>query len=172
MLGANAGCDGDVPGRQGDDGRMTAATIRIVGHHLPGRSVDQHANVHVGIQRGRDVIETVPADAPGVEFVVSIDVVDGAEGHPDFRGPFAQGKRGARFVYLNWGDVGADGVFTGFGRVKLLLSELPVEVEEALLRGGAVRAEVDLTHPRGGPVYASVPRTNLRWTVDDEGTST
>lgn len=149
---------------------MTAASIRIVGSNLPGRSVDAHRNVHIGIQRDREVIEMVPADASGVEFVVALDVSVGEGGQPDFRGPFAQGKRGARFVYLNWGDVGPDGEFTGFGRVKLLLSDLPVEVIEAMVRGGAACADVDLTHPRGGPVYASVPRGNVRWSVDDEGT--
>jgi Family of unknown function (DUF5990) len=149
---------------------MTAATIRIVGTNLPGRSVGSHTNVHIGIQRAREVIETVRADAAGVEFVVPLDVRTGADGPPDFFGPFAHGKRGERFVYLNWGDVSPDGEFAEFGRVKLLLSDQPVEVVEALVRGGAVRADVDLAHPRGGPVFASVPRGNVRWSVDDEST--
>jgi hypothetical protein len=156
----------------GDDGHMTAATLRIVGYHLPGRSVDTHTNVHIGIQRAREVIETVPADVSGVEFLIGLDVVAGEAGQPDFRGPFAQGKRGARFVYLNWGDVGPSGEFTGFGRVKLLLSALPADIADALTEGGAVRAEVDLTHARGGPVYASVPPANVRWSVDDAGAPT
>ena len=145
---------------------MTTATLRIVGYDLPGRSVDPHTNVHIGIQRAREVIEAVPADLPGVEFVIGLEVVAGEAGQPDFRGPFAQGKRGARFVYLNWGDVGDDGGFVGFGRVKLLLSALPADITTALA-GGAVRAEVDLTHARGGPVYASVPPSNVRWLVDE-----
>jgi len=146
---------------------MTQGTLRIVGHHLPGRRVDAHTNVHVGIQRGREVVEAVPADLPGVEFVVGLDVSVDATGALDFRGLFAQGKRGARFVYLNWGDVGNDGGFVGFGRVKLLLSAPPADVAEALAGGRAVRAEVDLTHPCGGPVYASIRPPHVRWAVDD-----
>jgi len=37
-----------------------------------------------------------------------LDVVDRAD-RPEFRGPAVQGKRGDRFVYLTWGNVGADG---------------------------------------------------------------
>lgn len=150
------------------DGRMTQATIRIVGHHLPGRQVGPHTNVHLGIQRASEVIQAVAADVASVEFVVPIEVRAGADKSPDFFGPFAHGKRGARFVYLNWGDVGDDGDFLGFGRVKLMLSALPAEVMAAMTVGGVVRAEVDLTDTRGGPVYASVPSSNVSWVSDDE----
>lgn len=148
---------------------MAEATVRIVGYHLPGISVGPHTNVHIGIQRAREVIEKVAADAPTVEFVVPLDVRSDPDRPPDFYGPFAQGKRGARFVYLNWGDVGDDGEFVGFGRAKLQLSDLPADVAEAVAGGGAVRAEVELTHARGGPVYASIRPSNVRWTVDDPG---
>ena len=148
---------------------MTATTLRIAGYHLPGTSVGPHGSAHIGIQRAREVVEAVPADSPRVEFVVALDVRTGPDGRPDFYGPFAQGKRGARFVYLNWGDVRDDGEFVGFGRAKLLLSDLPADIAGALTGGGAVRAEVDLTHARGGPVYASIPPANVRWTVDDPG---
>jgi hypothetical protein len=148
---------------------MTEASVRIVGHHLPGRSIGPHSNVHLGIQRGREVIEAVPADSPRAEFVVVLDVRPGADGAPDFFGPFAHGKRGARFVYLNWVDVGDDGAFDGFGRVKLLLSDLPELVVVALAGGGFVCAELGLTHGRGGPVYASVRAADVLWTVEHPG---
>jgi Family of unknown function (DUF5990) len=98
-------CPGRVArvGIRRDGQGMAEATVRIVGYHLPGISVGPHTNVHIGIQRAREVIEKVAADAPTVEFVVPLDVRSDPDRPPDFYGPFAQGKRGARFVYLNWG---------------------------------------------------------------------
>ncbi len=153
------------------DGPVAQATLRIVGHELPGRRVDSHTNVQLGIQRGREVVGAVPADSSSVEFVVPLDVRAAPGGPLDFRGPFAQGKLGARFVYLNWIEVTDQAAFEGFGRVKLLLSDLPPDVTEVLADGGVVRADVDLTHSRGGPVYASVRPPHVRWTVDDDRAS-
>jgi hypothetical protein len=58
-----------------------------------------------------------------------------------------QGRRGARFVYLTWGDVDADGSFTMFRRAKLMLADLEPLVAET----DQVVARVDLTDESGGP---------------------
>jgi hypothetical protein len=64
-----------------------------------------------------------------------------------------QGRPGARFVYLTWGDVGEDGAFTMFRRAELILADL-----ERLIAGAAdtrqVIARVDLTDECGGPPCA------------------
>src|SRR4051812_4302606 len=110
--------------------------LEIRGHNLPGRTFacaeGPYGNVHCGIQLGREPAELVPGDAASPVWTTEIRVVDG----PDFRGPAVQGKRGERFVYLTWGDVGADGTFVMFRRAKLMLNDVPV--------GDHVVASVDL----------------------------
>ena len=82
---------------------MTTLTIRIVGHQLPGRQVAGWDNVHLGVQRGADVVDLLPGDVPEAVFQVTIDIVTDAQGQIDFRGPFVHGTKGERFLYLSWG---------------------------------------------------------------------
>ena len=58
-----------------------------------------------------------------------------------------QGRPGARFIYLTWGDVDADGSFTMFRRAKLMLADL----EPLAADTQRVVARVDLTDDCGGP---------------------
>jgi hypothetical protein len=126
--------------------------LQIRGHHLPGRvwqsGDDYYDNVHVGIQIGKEARELVRGDAESSSWVIPIDVVN-REGGVDFRGPAVQGKRGARFIYLTWGDVGDDGSFAMFRRAKLMLADLTAMSDEVI-------AHVDLTDDRGGPRCAKL----------------
>ena len=101
--------------------------LQIRGYHLPGRvwqSRDEHYdNVHVGIQDGKEPRELVRGDAETSSWTIPIEVV-AREGGLDFRGAAVQGRPGARFVYLTWGDVDADGSFAMFRRAKLMLADL------------------------------------------------
>jgi hypothetical protein len=125
--------------------------VQIRGHHLPGRtwrSSDKHYdNVHVGIQVGKEPRELVRGDADTSSWTVPIEVVV-RDGGVDFRGPAVQGRLGARFIYLTWGDVAEDGSFTMFRRAKLMLADL-----QPLIAADADRAvaTVDLTDDCGGP---------------------
>jgi hypothetical protein len=124
--------------------------LQIQGHHLPGRvwqSRDEYYdNVHVGIQVGKEPRDLVRADAESPSWTVPIDVICRGDGL-DFRGAAVQGKPGARFVYLTWGDVGDDGTFAMFRRAKLMLADLAPLVAETQ----QVIARVDLTDECGGP---------------------
>lgn len=121
--------------------------LEIRGHHLPGRSWhgggQRHDNVHVGVQVRRDPAELVPGDAASVTWRVPVEVVG-----EDFRGPAVQGRRGERFVYLTWGEVGTDDGFTMFRRAKLVLADVLPHLTGA---DATVVAEVDLTDERGAP---------------------
>jgi hypothetical protein len=127
--------------------------LQIQGHHLPGpawQSDDAHYdNVHVGIQLGKEPCELVRADSQTSSWTIPIEVV-AREGGLDFRGAAVQGRPGARFVYLTWGDVAEDGSLTMFRRAKLMLADL-----EPLIAGAGdtrqVIARVDLTDECGGP---------------------
>jgi len=124
--------------------------LQIRGHHLPGRawqsSDESYDNVHVGIQVGREPRELVRGDAESPSWTIPLDVVV-REGGLDFCGSAVQGRHGARFVYLTWGDVDADGSFTMFRRAKLMLADLVPLVAET----DYVVARVDLTDECGGP---------------------
>ncbi|KRF16696.1 hypothetical protein ASG90_10595 [Nocardioides sp. Soil797] len=140
--------------------------LEIRGHNLPGRSwhLDDGPchNVHVGIQVGRDAVELVAGDAAGAVWRTDIEILE-AGGGTDFRGAAVQGPRGARFVYLSWGDLADDGEFTMFRRAKLMLADLErlVSADEP---GQRVIATVDLTDGRGGPRCARLlpPALELR----------
>ena len=67
------------------------------------------SNVHVGVQVRSAPDQLVRADADDARWEVDASVV--ADGS-DFRGPAVHGKRGERFLWLTWGDVGEDGMFT------------------------------------------------------------
>ena len=45
-----------------------------------------------------------------------------ADGGVDLRGPAVHGRKGERFLYLTWGDVGADDSFAMFRRAKLMIA--------------------------------------------------
>src|SRR5262245_43592988 len=76
--------------------------VRVVGRELPGiRFCDRDGSVrepvYLGIQRGREVIEMVPADVAEATFVPEFRVERGIGGAPNFLGPFAQGTAADRF---------------------------------------------------------------------------
>lgn len=80
----------------------------------------------------------------------------------DFRGPYVQGKKGERFVYLTIGTSAGqpDSVWTR--RAKIHLRDLPAS---ALRTGGRIRAEFDGTARDGGPLCATCPPLAPGWTV-------
>jgi hypothetical protein len=131
---------------------MPMLLLQIRGYHLPGRqwrSRDaHHDNVHVGIRVGRQPSGLVPADAETSSSTIPIEVI-AREAGLDFRGPAVQGRPGARFVYLTWGDVTEDGSFTMFRRAKLMLADI-----ESLIAGAD-----DTT---GTPAQSLSPRAGAR----------
>jgi hypothetical protein len=127
----------------------------IEGHHLPGSTCGRYADVHVGVQVGREAADLVLADAPSARWEVDVRVVE-AGGEPDFRGPAVQGRRGDRFVYLTWGEgTGAD--FAMFRRAKLMLGDLPDPWK------AEATARVRLTDDCGWPTCARLAPPALEW---------
>jgi hypothetical protein len=122
-------------------------TLRIVGHTLPGRDWSGYRNVHVGVQRRKEVVDLVPGDAAEAVFEIPLELSAG----------YLHGPPATRFVYLNWGEVGADGTFAMFRRAKIHLALIP--------DGEHPTARLALTDLRGGPVCASVKPDALDWTA-------
>ena len=146
--------------------------VRIVGIDLPGRAWGDlgpggcpYRNIHVGVQRRREVVETFPGDADRAVWDLTVDVVD-AGGEVDLRGPYVQGRRGARFLYLSWGTVDEDGRFEMFRRAKLMLDALDGPTVRAAARPGMrLEATVGLTGPKGSPRCAALRPPAVEWTV-------
>jgi hypothetical protein len=139
--------------------------LQIQGHHLPGRvwrtRDEYYDNIHVGIQVGREPRDLVRADAESSSWTIPIEVVPRGDGL-DFRGAAVQGRPGARFVYLTWGDIGEDGSFAMFRRAKLMLTDLAPLAPDAQ----RVIARVDLTDECGAPRCARLKPPALTLSTD------
>ncbi|MFW5461821.1 DUF5990 family protein [Knoellia sp. CPCC 206453] len=136
--------------------------MRIVGVSLPATVFDGQ-DVFVGMQRGRDVVSPRPVEGTTMTFDAELDVVVTPAG-VDYRGPWVQGRRGERFLYLCWGHDSTHG-FEGFRRAKLMLGVLdPAEMASAP-DGAVLEGRLPLVDARGGPVCAAVRPPVIRWTL-------
>jgi Family of unknown function (DUF5990) len=120
-------------------------------------------NVHVGVQVRREAAHLIRADEPEASWDLDVEIIrrDGL----DFRGPAVQGKRGDRFIYLTWGDVGPDGSFEMFRRAKLMLDRIEPQLIESAMEAGRLDATVDLTGHDGGPLCARVDPPAVSWSA-------
>jgi hypothetical protein len=144
--------------------------IRIEGHDLPGRAGAAKAdelrlhNVHVGVQRDREVVSLVSASAESAvwELEVAGREVDGLL---DVGGPWVHGRPGARFLYLSWGAVDGE-AFAMFRRAKLLFGDIPTDLLRAAFEGGGVLVgSLGLTDACGDPKCARVRPPDIVWTL-------
>ena len=144
--------------------------VVIEGYDLPGRSCSPHnagqgyANVHVGVQRKREVVDLFPGDAPAAEWSFEVTVRPLPDGSVDFGGPYVHGKRGERFLYLSWGVVD-DAGFGMFRRAKLLFADAGDDVLAAAAAGADLRCRVRLTDGRGDPRCARVRPPDAVWSA-------
>jgi hypothetical protein len=142
----------------------------IEGVNLPGRHCgagEGYDNVHVGVQRGKEVVDLHPGDAPSARWAFDLADKDLPDGGVDVGGPFAQGRRGDRFVYLSWGTVDAGGGFTMFRRAKLMLAAVDHSVVAAARRPGArLVGRLGLTGGDGGPRCAAVRPPGIEWSAE------
>jgi hypothetical protein len=149
---------------------MTAVPVRIVGRRLPGSSWSGRNGIHVGVQRGSEVVGLVTGDASDAVFDIDLEVIADSDGVPDFRGPYVHGRRGERFLYLSWGEVGDDGVFAMFRRLKLHLAPLVEQsTAESVFGAKKIQAVLELTDTRGRPLAASVRPPWVTWRINSRG---
>ncbi len=142
---------------------MARLAVRLVGTELPGRRHNDCENVHVGVQRGREVVDQIPGDTERAVFDLELDVVPTDVG-PDYRGAYVHGKRGERFLYLSWGELAPGGEFTMFRRAKLHLSAWDAEqVQHALAEGMRMEGALRLSDSCGAPLCASVRPPVITW---------
>src|ERR1700749_992149 len=116
------------------------------------------AGAHFAVQRGKDeLLEARSARAGELIFEFPIRVRnDGSEGGPNFLGPFAQGPRDARFVYVNSGmTAGVHASWTR--RAKIPLRGITWAMIEKAGAGAFIEAAIAGTGRDGGPACATVP---------------
>ena len=144
-------------------------TIRIVATQLPGRTFASYRDVHVGVQIGKQVMDTVPGDAPAARWDVAVQVGVGKDGERALRGPGIHGPRGEKFLYLSWVAAPAGGEAGDpqmFRRAKLQLDAVPdALLDEAIATGKPLVATLSLVDRSGCPLCASVRPPLVEWSV-------
>lgn len=140
--------------------------VNIEGTDLPGRTCGGYHEVAVGIQRRAEVIDVHPADVEAVAWTFEVATTPTTDGGLDVRGPFVHGRPGNRFLYLSWGDRGADGTFVMFRRAKLMFDAVTPETLAAAAEAGhALVARLGLTDAQGMPLCAAVRPPKITWSA-------
>jgi Family of unknown function (DUF5990) len=148
---------------------MAEILVRVRARNMPSVWCREHGISHLGISRAKQVVDAVPTEESGAVYELTVDVVTKPEAPDgiDFRGPYVFGRKGERFLYLNWGCRTDDGWTsgTGGGRIKLQLLTIDATLIESALAGGVLLADLDLSNETGGPVYATVRAPRLTWQI-------
>jgi hypothetical protein len=148
--------------------------IKVICEDLPGTEFSTascgellaYERIHLGIQRGDEVIEAVPANRKRVVFEPEFRVSPLPDGKTNFLGPYAKGTQTERFFYLSWVTKDEEGNLTMFRRAKIHLSHLPwSQVKEAIDSGRQLSVTLSLTDKKGGPRCASIKGDGIDWQV-------
>lgn len=122
--------------------------------------------VYLGIQKGKVVIDHVPADRAEAEFRAEFRVGMKKDGSPNFLGPYAQGPIDDRFFYLSWGVRSEPCHFKMFRRLKIRLGHLSwSQIRKAAKTRIPLEVALRMTDAKGGPLCATPPPTHIQWRV-------
>lgn len=150
-------------------------TLSVVCWNLPGirfsdsrhPEAEPRSPVFLGLQKGKEVIGQVRADAETARFTPELRVRRRADGRPDFLGPFAHGPAGDRFLYLSWGVQQPGGDLEMFRRLKVRLGHLDWSVlEDAARKEKRIEVRLDMTDDRGEPLCATPPSWHIEWVLE------
>ena len=147
--------------------------IQVNGRNLPGASCrpapdhsERYENVHASVGSWKAPVGLIRGDAARATWRLEVRPIELPAGSIDFRGPMVEGRRGERFLYINWGTVDHDGNFHLFRRAKALLGEIDaVLVREAIRAGAELHCTIDLTDAKGNPVCARLRPPAITWSV-------
>jgi hypothetical protein len=127
------------------------------------------AGVPFCLQQGKDNLVPPSSDSgETVSFDFTVNIAnDGADGPPNFRGPFVQGPPGGRFIYINSGTYAGQADSCWSRRAKIPLSGITWDlIEGALSKSSAVlEARIAGTAGDGGPACATVRLLDGGWKV-------
>lgn len=136
-------------------------------HEVPFRIIvdDPVPGVVMKIQEGRDkLVDPVSSKNGRLVFEFSLQV-DLQPSVPNFLGPFAQGPKDGRFVYVNSGTYAGQLQTCWARRAKLPLVSISKDLVESVLASAGCRIETTIsgTGRDGGPVCASIK--GLEWRI-------
>src|SRR5262245_50171954 len=121
------------------------------------------------LQQGKDDLVPPTSDSGEiVSFDFTLNIANNrSDGSPNFRGPFAQGPPGGRFIYINSGTYAGQSDSCWSRRAKIPLSGITWElIEEVLSKSNALlEARISGTAGDGGPPCASVRLLEGGWKV-------
>ena len=146
--------------------------LKVMCSELPGLRFEDPYNheprvkepVYLGIQRGTEVIEMVPADRHRVVFRPEFRISKQRDGSPNFLGPFAQGRPADRFFYLSWGMKSEPEPFAMFRRLKIRLTHLEwPQIDRALDLDEPIVVRLKLTDDDGGPLCGTPDVSRIKW---------
>lgn len=148
--------------------------IQVDGRNLPGLrchpgpSAVEYENIHVGIGQRFGSDQLVRGDAPSASWRFHVRVISVGESSFDFRGPLVSGRRGDRFLYLNWFSVADDGGFRPFRRAKVELTAIDSAlVARALESDAELHCIVELTDAKGNPTCARFKGDLISWHISE-----
>jgi len=116
-------------------------------------------DVYGAVQVRRDVEQITRLTDGPMDLTAEFETLGPNDGL-DFRGPYVQGRRGDRFIYISWGLSEDAANFGMYRRAKVILDEIPPE----LLDGLDLVATIDGTSADGGPVCARIRPESIEWT--------
>jgi hypothetical protein len=131
----------------------TELVIRITVLRVP-------PGVTFAIQRGKHELLAPSRSKDGsLIFDLSVRVSERkGGGSPNVSGPYAQGKPGDRFIYLNSGTMAGQSESCFTRRAKIKTGGITWKlVQRACAEGAAVETQIDGTAADGGPCCATVP---------------
>ncbi|NOT46741.1 MAG: hypothetical protein HOP17_03180 [Acidobacteria bacterium] len=139
----------------------------IMKQEIPFRIVvaDPLAGVFMKVQKGKDAyLAPTATSSRTITFDFSL-MVDLEGDIPNFLGPFSQGPKTSRFIYVNSGTYAGQGNTLWARRAKLSLMSISKEKVEAVLASTGARLETTIQGigRDGGPVCASVK--GVEWKV-------
>lgn len=136
-------------------------TIEIACGELPTGGQDA---LLLGIQRDQEIIEATSTSTKRIVFKPTLRARRNTDGSVNFLGPFAQGPKGERFIYLNWVAAKGEVLAAMIGRIKLHLNHIEWSaVQKAAEAAKPIRVKLALTNAKGKPVMASVRADAARW---------
>ena len=141
--------------------------IVIEGHDLPGAEFVSNANrcaTCTSLSRSARSPSAWSAATLSARWEIDVRAIVADGGVVDPPGPAVHGKKGERFVYLTWGDVGRGDSFAMFRRAKLMIADIDPEMLAGVARDdGVLVASLSLTDERGCPRCARVKPPVVRW---------
>lgn len=128
--------------------------------------------VMFAVQRGKAELETpLMASGENLSFNFAVRVGDREDERPNFLGPFAQGPRGGRFVYVNSGTLAGQADSCWTRRAKVGLMGIGWDLVDQILAQPSLLLEAQIAGKAGdgGPACATVRLLGDGWAINEQG---